>query len=198
MSISRKSSIIIAGVLLFAAGATAFADRAFNQDEVTSRLSPVPGVITGADGSAFRLAERHRSLIGRDRFSAMISLPLPSVTPPIADAKSTDNGTVKAVLSRGLAPYAECTLSLHELETETKGAESRHIARYAVDLSVWQDRDDNKQLSTDSRIRAGSCDVDLQAEGIQSGVPNVKKKDTISLEYVKSDGTRSPFLAGTF
>src|SRR5262249_52562234 len=98
MNITRKSSLVIAGTLLFIAGATAFADRAYNQDGVTAHFTPIQGVSTNAEGSGFRIAERHRGFLARDRFSAMVVLPLPSATPEIAEAKASDSGSLKAVL----------------------------------------------------------------------------------------------------
>lgn len=103
----------------------------------------------------------------KTEFEAEVKIPVPSAALEISDASDANYATMNLVLSdRNGQAYAMCDLDFHKIKTDKYSG--RTIAEFKVEIS-----DRNGYLQE----KEGICDVDLNASGIQSGVPAPKAGD---------------------
>jgi hypothetical protein len=183
----------VIGFMLFATPSHAAGN---SQRVIHTKFKAIESVTTSAHGTARRKAEFKKRSLYRDRIVAMMVVPLPSVTPAIADEAAAATADIRLSLSREGVKYAECLMPLSALESETEEGVTTLSAQYKVDIEITK-----KKRGTSMRVRRGSCDTDLATEGLQQGVPQLKKGDIATIGSAVAGETEivlTDFLTGSF
>lgn len=178
----RGKMFVLTALWLFGS-VLVMADMSLARDErLRARLRPCCG---NPEPEAEGRAERRVRPDGRrDRFRVNVEIPIPSqglglLTPD--DARAAD---LRLSLSReGGTPYAECFLQLDDPQEVADQAE------YQVDL---------RRLGSFLRQKKGTCDTDLESDGIQAGIPEVQEGDVATATVVKDPQQDIDFVEGTF
>ncbi|WP_432744797.1 hypothetical protein ABXJ76_05225 [Methylobacter sp. G7] len=109
----------------------------------------------------------------KTEFSAEVKIPVPSTALNVADITAATDATLTLVLRDNLgADYAECNVDLNKIKTVANRRVSILTAEYKVKIT---DRNGFLQAN------GGVCDIDLNASGIQSGVPMIQIGDTAEI-----------------
>lgn len=147
------------------------------------RLKRVADVATRSKGKLeYKLKVNKRETRGLLKLS--VKVPVPSTIPAVADQDAAGSLALKAKFSRADTKdntnFAQCNFAFDRLvENEDGGI----FAEYKVTIETRKGSLSSKK---------GSCDIDLTAEGEQSGLPRLKKGDSVVVE----DATALGFLAG--
>lgn len=120
----------------------------------------------------------------RRRLKGTLLVPVPSSLPIISDRDVARNAQFFLTLYRNNLAYAQCYFEFDEFEQKITG----EFAEYKVDIRL------RTRENRDPRFRAqkGSCDTDLAANGVQSGMPDVASGDTVIVGDSEGD-----YLTGT-
>jgi hypothetical protein len=161
--------------------------------QVQTDLAPCCGdVEPAAEGRAGRITTVSGDVTQRDRFRVKVTVPVPSTGLGIADEAAARAVEVHVVLSHSGVDYADCTLGVLDVESEDEEGAVTMQAEYGVDVTQSL-RHGNPVV----KAQHGQCDVDLDTEGVQSGVPAVEAND-VAVVYVVGAGGNTSFLQGFF
>ena len=112
---------------------------------------------------------------GLARVKGTLKLWIPNTTTGVTADNAAD-ALATATFSRGGAAYAECEFGYDRII-------DGRIAEY-----VFAARQTGKTSSPRLRLQKGSCDVDLQADGLQAGIPGAQQGDLIEVEFHDESG----------
>lgn len=139
-------------------------------------LTALDGVTT----SAVATVRYQSSDNGREKkLIASVKVPAPSTTPPAQDLSEAAALNLTLTLFRRGTAYAQCTLE-YDRDTQVSGVPA---AEFKLDV----------RKVARLRNRKGYCDVNLTRDGVQNGLPNSRKRDTVTIE----EETAGVFLEGT-
>lgn len=136
----------------------------------------------GAEGKSERKTDFKEGVMVRDRFKAMLDIPIPSEGLGILTAEEAAAAEVRVTLSRDGVAYAECTLAFAADEEEEEGDK----AHFAVDIDLKV----KKEVPVLNE-KKGSCDTDLATNDVQAGVPDVLEGDVITATLAGTGVCRS-------
>lgn len=140
--------------------------------------SKLTGETTTATGKAEYQSSREDGSIERS-LKVTAKIPAPSDVPAAATLEDASALNLVVNLVRGSTNYARCTMDFDRISS----IKNTPAAEYRVDL---------KRVKRKIRDKGGECDINLELDGVQSGVPAMRKRDTITIE----EGSAGVFLSG--
>ena len=150
--------------------------------EFEKRFKKVTDVVTTAKGKIeYKLKLKKNETRGSLKIS--VKVPVPSTVPAVADQDAAGTLALKGVFSRldsnsVQSSFAQCDFAFDRIVENEEGA---IFAEYKVVL-------ENKKGTV--VVKKGSCDLDLVTDGVQSGIPELKRGDKV----VVQDATPLAFL----
>lgn len=127
-------------------------------------------VVDGISSSVTSVIRFQSSNRGKEqKLTASVKIPVPNSIPLTATIEDANNLELFLTLFRRGTAYAQCILKYSKSLTTS--------AEHKLDV-----RKENSKV----RSRKGFCDMNLSRDGIQKGVPSVRKGDTTTLEEISS------------
>ncbi len=148
---------------------------------------------TGVQGAVKRITKLKNGRLREDRLKINLVVPVPGEFPAFKGIDEALAADVQISFSRNKKPYAECLLDASEIHREANievGARETAEVSYHIEL-VKRARGPKTRLIA----KHGACDINLEMEGVQTGIPNLERGDRASFTLETESGAE-PFLVG--
>ena len=142
-------------------------------DSGSNEKTQVTDPTTGATFKFERKQKSKRGVVIEDKFTGSLKLTVPTLSVGVSSNDDATAADVVLTLSRANAAYAECSLDFDSLK--------RTRAGYKAEYKVSIEEKLKKGVLT-SKVKKGSCDIDLATDGIQSDLPNLQNGDSFIIE----------------
>jgi len=137
--------------------------------------------VAGFETTRARLEVRSGRCNGKrsiERLTAKVDIPIPTAALGVTDVTTASTASVRYIFSRDGVDYASCVLRFDADDDDLEDSvRPRSSYKFDVESRI-------KKGKSSTRSKKGRCDIDLVADGVQSGLPAVQDEDLVRAEVL--------------